>query len=250
MIRPVVLTIAGSDPSGGAGVQADLKVFADFGVLGVSAITAITAQNNRGVVKVAPVAPSMIKKQIEVLLEEFRLSGMKIGMTGADDTLPIVASIIKKYGLKNIVLDTVLRSTNNVPLAGKSCVKQIIKMLPLVTLVAPNIPEAEKLTGIKITNVESMKKAAIKLYELGATNVLIKGGHLTGDAIDVLYDGTDFHFFKGRRIKGRIEIFHGTGCILSSAIAANLARGLPLEESIRNARMYLIKTIERRRAAE
>ena len=247
MKRPVVLTIAGSDPSGGAGIQADLRVFSELHARGLSAITAVTAQNNRGVEQVYQLPASLVSKQTSVLLDEFKPDATKIGMPGADSALEAIASIIKKFDLKNVVLDTVLKSSNDFPLSGKRSIKLIIKMLPLVTIVTPNIPEAEALTGLKVKNTADMKNAAMCLHELGAPNVLIKGGHLNSAPVDILYDGTGFTSFTGRRIKGKKEIFHGTGCILSAAIAAHLAKGLALKRAIKAAKGYLKAAIKERK---
>ncbi|MBI5588542.1 MAG: bifunctional hydroxymethylpyrimidine kinase/phosphomethylpyrimidine kinase [Deltaproteobacteria bacterium] len=234
-----VLTIAGSDPSGGAGVQADLKTFDALGCKGLSAITALTAQNNRRVYSTLVLPPSFLKKQVITLLEEFTVDAVKIGMTGSTANLNAIGWLIREKGLENVVLDTVLCSTGGYPLLDKKGVFAVKKLLPLVKIATPNIPEASALTGVDIRDTDGMEEAALALFSAGVPYVLIKGGHLEGAPVDILYDGKKFHRFKGKRIRGGREKFHGTGCKLSAAIAAGLARGLSVKKAVEDAKKYL-----------
>src|SRR3990172_6733382 len=191
------LTIGGADPSGFAGIQADLLTFSKFGTRGLSAITAITAQTEKGVKAIWPVSPVLVKKQVETLLEKFRIDAVKIGMLGTVENVDAVKKLIKKWKLKNVVLDPVIKSTGVYPL----------------------------LKGVRVKTIEDMERAAKKIHSLGCRYVLIKGGHLKGAPIDVLYDGKRVFYYRGLRLKGKRERFHGTGCLLSSAIAAGPGRG-------------------------
>lgn len=241
-----VLTIAGSDPSGGAGAQADLKVFDAFGVRGLSAITAVTAQNSTVVRASSAVAPALLKKQVEALLEEFQIDSVKVGMLGSAENAAEVLRLFKKYRFENIVLDTVLRSTGGFPLIGEKGTAVIRKMLPFVEIVTPNISEAEAISGTRVNDLNGMEEAARAIRAMGAKNVLVKGGHLEGDAIDLLFDGKRFYQFKGKRIKGNKGRFHGTGCVLSAGVAAGLAKGLGLRASVGAAKRHLERVIRSR----
>ena len=209
------LTIAGSDSCGGAGIQADIKSMSANGVYAMSVITAITAQNTMGVVEIEDVSPSMIKAQIKAIFDDIEVDAIKIGM-------------VSKSGFKLLSDD-----------AKDTLVKELF---PLATLITPNLPEAEEILGIEITNLEEMKEAAVKLLELGAKAVLVKGGHLEDDATDLLYDGKKFTFFEQKRINTKHT--HGTGCTLSSAIAANLAKGMDLTEAVTEGKEYITGAIE------
>lgn len=241
-----ILTIAGFDPSGGAGLQSDLKTFGDFGCRGLSVATALTAQNSTRVTSTLAVPPAFLKKQLLALLEEFTVDAVKIGMAGSAANIRAVELFIRKNGLRNIVLDTVLVSTSGYPLLDKKGVPALKRLLPLVRIVTPNIPEAEALTGLSIDNVAGMEEASRLIHSMGAPFVLIKGGHLLGPPVDILYDGKNFKRFAGRRIRGRKERFHGTGCILSSAIAAGLAKGQSVKRSVEEARKYLNRVLTER----
>lgn len=240
------LTIAGADPSGGAGVQSDLKTFESFGVRGLSAITALTAQNNRTVTATLTLPPSFLKKQVLTLLEEFTIDSVKIGMTGSSGAVRAIEWLLRTKGLKNAVLDTVLVSTSGYPLLDRNGVNALKRLFPLVKIVTPNIPEASVLTGIEITGTGDMEKAARRLYSMGAPYALIKGGHLKGDPVDILFDGKSFDYFRGRRLRGRQERFHGTGCRLSAAIAAGLAGGKGVRKAVEEARSYLEESLKGR----
>jgi hydroxymethylpyrimidine/phosphomethylpyrimidine kinase len=242
-----VLTIAGFDPSGWAGVSADLKTFAELGVDGAGAITALTAQNRQRVTAVEPVSPKFIRKEITTLLETTRFGAVKIGMLGSGEVAAMLLRLFKKKEFENVVLDPVLRATSGPRLLDAGGLLGIKRLLPMVRVVTPNIDEAEALSGIKITGIADMERAAEKIHALGAKTVLVTGGHLAGAPVDVLYERKGVTHFKGVRLRGRPERFHGTGCILSSALAAHLARGQSVKSATKAARKYLIETIRARR---
>lgn len=240
------LTIAGADPSGGAGIQSDIAAFRAFGVTPLSVITALTAQNGVKVRSVQPVPARFVARQIDVLIEEFRIDSVKIGMIGSHGNAIAIKRLIKKHCLKNIVLDTVLRSSGGFPLIDKKGVETIKKLLPLVTIVTPNLMEAEALTGIKAVDADGMEEAARKLHSMGAPFALVKGGHLDNEPMDILYDGRRFTRFTGKRIEGTDKRLHGTGCLLSAAIAAGLAKGESVKRAVRGAKAYVEQTLEKR----
>lgn len=242
------LTIAGFDPSGWAGASADLLTFERLGVRGLSAITALTAQNTRAVKGVFPIKPSFLTLQVEALLEEFRVDSVKVGMLGTHGNAAALLRLAKAGRLNKLVLDPVFLSTSGFPLLDKFGIRLISEILPFVTLVTPNMDEASRLTGLNIKGVSGMEEAAKRLNDLGAPNVLVKGGHLKGEPVDVFYDGRSLELFKGRRVAGNKSIFHGTGCVLSSAIAAYLARGAGIKRAVREAKRYLEKTLKERGA--
>lgn len=241
-----VLTMAGSDPSGGAGIQADLRVFAALGVHGLSAITALTAQSSFAVRSVRCVPASFLKAQIDALLEEFTIDAAKTGMIGSAANLRVIKRLMRTGRIKNLVVDTPLKSTSGHPLIDAKGAKELSSLLPLAALVTPNLIEAAALTGIDITGITGMEKAARALFGMGAANVLVKGGHLKGAPADLLYDGKNMTLFRGKRIKGPDGAFHGTGCILSAALAAYLARGKSVKEAVGAAKLFLEKELERR----
>lgn len=237
------LTIAGSDSGGGAGIQADLKAFAANGVFGMSVITAITAQNTEEVRSVQNVNPDIIKDQIEAVFDDIQVDAVKIGMLSSTATIDVIAEGLKKYEPSYIVLDPVMVSKGGHHLLQEEAVSALIHhMLPLATVVTPNIPEAEVILGYKISNKEMMEKACADITMLGAKTVLLKGGHMKGDPDDLFYDGTDYHWISGKRIDTKNT--HGTGCTLSSAIAANLSRGLGLLEAVKAAKEYIHMAIQ------
>lgn len=238
------LTIAGSDSSGGAGIQADLKSFSANGVYGMSAITAITAQNTMGVFCIQDVEPEMIKKQIDVVFEDIRVDVVKIGMVSKIESIKAIAYALNRVeGLCDVVLDPVMISKSGFNLLSVDAKETLVKELfPLATLITPNIPEAEEILGIKIKKLEHMKEAAEKLIKLGPKAVLIKGGHLKDDATDLLYDGNEFVLFPQERIN-TIHT-HGTGCTLSSAIAANLAKKMNIKDAVSEAKKYITGAIK------
>lgn len=238
-----VLTIAGSDSSGGAGIQADLKTFSAHGTFGMSIITAVTAQNTQGVFAVQDITPDIIKEQIKAIFEDISVDGLKIGMVSQIETIETIADGLKYYNPKNIVLDPVMVSKSGFHLLKTEAENTLIdKLLPLATIITPNIPEAEVITKLKIQRLEDMELAAKKIYKMGTKNVLIKGGHLDGEAIDVLFNGSEFKYFNAKRINTKNT--HGTGCTLSAAIASNLAKGYGIEKSVLNAKEYITTAIE------
>ncbi|NLK95694.1 MAG: bifunctional hydroxymethylpyrimidine kinase/phosphomethylpyrimidine kinase [Clostridiales bacterium] len=239
-----VLTIAGSDSSGGAGIQADIKTISANGVFAMSAITAITAQNTMGVFDSQDVTPEMISKQIEVIFDDIKVDAIKIGMVSKIESIKAIAKSLRKINnLPKVVLDTVMVSKSGFKLLSNDAKDTLVKELfPLATIITPNLPEAEEFLGVKISNLEEMKEAAIGLNNLGAKNVLVKGGHLDNEATDILYDGEKFTYFKQERLNKKNT--HGTGCTLSSAIASNIAKGMDLEKAIEKAKEYVTVAIE------
>jgi hydroxymethylpyrimidine/phosphomethylpyrimidine kinase len=232
------LTIAGSDSGAGAGIQADLKTFAAHGVYGTSAITAITAQNTVGVSAVLALKPKLVGAQIDAIIADIGADAVKTGMLANAAIIDSVARKISEHGLKNIVIDPVMVATSGDLLIQKSAVALLrSKLMPLATIVTPNIPEAEVLTGLKLRTTEEITEAARRIVKLGAKTVLIKGGHLKGPAIDLFFDGKTFTALNAPRI--RTNNTHGTGCTLSAAIAANLAMGEKIETAVTNAKRYI-----------
>lgn len=238
------LSIAGSDCSGGAGIQADLKSFSANGVFGMSVITAITAQNTMGVFDVQDVTPEMISKQIQVIFDDIKVDAVKIGMVSKIESIKAIGQALRNVeNLPQVVLDPVMVSKSGFKLLSEDAKETLIKELfPLSTLITPNLPEAEEILGIEIQNLDQMKKAAIELRKLGPEYVLVKGGHLKEDATDLLYDGENFIYLPQERINTKHT--HGTGCTLSSAIAANLAKGMTIEEAVREGKRYVTVAIE------
>ncbi len=235
-VMVLVLTIAGSDPSGGAGIQQDLKVFRALGVYGISVVSSLTAQNTKGVEGILPVPGSFVKKQLETLLSDMKPHATKTGMILTPANVMAIVSAIKKHSLKNVVVDPVLLSSTGRSLSKKDLPHTVgNKLLPLCTVVTPNIHEASVLSGIRIATIRDMEKAALRLSDLGARNVIITGGHLDGTATDLLYDGR-FHYLKSRKIQGE---FHGTGCTFSAALAAELAKGGGVLDAAMSAKRFM-----------
>jgi hydroxymethylpyrimidine/phosphomethylpyrimidine kinase len=237
-----VLSIAGSDCSGGAGIQADIKTITAHKMYGMSVITALTAQNTTGVSKVSAVDPQFVAEQLDMVCTDIFPDAVKIGMVFREDIIEAIADRIEKYQLKNIVLDPVMISTSGKPLFQESAMQLLItKLLPLATVITPNLNEAEYITGTRITTKEDMKAAAKAISSYYRSNLLIKGGHLADCSDDLLYCGDDYFWFEQVRIPNSNT--HGTGCTLSSAIACNLANGLPVKESIAKAKAYITGAI-------
>lgn len=237
------LTIAGSDSSGGAGIQADLKTFAAHGVYGMSVLTAITAQNTLGVQAVENVSPELIGEQVDAIFTDLPVHSVKIGMVSTGEAIDKIAEKLAHYNPEFIILDPVMISKSGHSLLdplAKQSLKE--KLLPLATLLTPNIDEAMALTGFTIESVHDMERAARAVKEMGVQAVLIKGGHLKGDPIDVFFDGIMIQHLKGNRIV--TPHTHGTGCTLSSAIAAQLAKGKALFSAVEKAKQYVEKAIE------
>ena len=238
MIRKTALTIAGSDCSGGAGIQADLKTITMNGVYAMSVITALTAQNTTGVRSIMEVTPEFLKDQMDVVFEDIRPDAVKIGMVSSGPLIEVIAERLVYYNAKNIVLDPVMAATSGSKLiADGAYVALKEKLLPCATVVTPNIPEAEIFAEMKIENEEDMMAAAKRICEAYHCAVLCKGGHSINDANDLLYFDGKYQWFRGKRINNPNT--HGTGCTLSSAIASNLAKGYGLEESIEIAKEYI-----------
>ena len=234
-----LLTIAGSDSSGGAGIQADLKAFAAHGVFGMSVITAVTAQNTCGVTAVQDITPEIITAQIDAVFSDIRVDAVKIGMVSRQESIHAIAEALKKWKPPVVVVDPVMISKSGYPLLQPEACDALIKeLLPCATLLTPNLPEAESICGFFIRTEEDMEKAAACIIGLGAKAVLVKGGHLEGErADDYLYDGKKGTWLPGERIQ--TEHTHGTGCTLSSALASNLARGMDLTEAVTAAKAYV-----------
>lgn len=232
------LTIAGSDSSGGAGIQADLKTMLVNGVYGMSVITALTAQNTKGVTAISVVSPEFLGQQIDAVFTDIFPDAVKIGMTANDKLIEVIAERLSFYNAINIVVDPVMISTSGARLIPENAIETLKeKLLPLAALVTPNIPEAEVLAGIKITSKTDMEKAARFINETYGCAVLLKGGHSISDADDFLYENGEMTWFDGVRIDNPNT--HGTGCTLSSAIASNLAKGCDLKMSVRLAKEYI-----------
>lgn len=238
-----VLTIAGSDSCGGAGIQADIKTISSLGAHAMSVITAITAQNSCSVLAIEELSSEIIEKQIEAIFEDIEVDAVKIGMLFNDRIIDSVEKTLKKFSAKNIVLDPVMISKSGCYLLEESAINRLKKFLPMATIITPNIPEAEALSGIKIETVEDMIESAFKIQKMGVKNILIKGGHLDSDCTDILVkeDKTILKFFSPRK---NTKNTHGTGCTLSSAIATHLAKGYSLEESISKSKEYISLAID------
>ena len=232
------LTIAGSDCSGGAGIQADLKAMTMNGVYAMSAITALTAQNTTGVNGVYEVTPEFLGQQIDAVFEDIRPDAVKIGMVSSSDLIRTIADRLKFYKAENIVVDTVMVATSGARLISEDAIDTLKEyLIPIATVVTPNIPEAEVLSEMEIRDEDAMMRAAEKIGHNFSCAVLLKGGHSINDANDLLYQNGEYRWFKGKRINNPNT--HGTGCTLSSAIASNLAKGYDLETSVQRAKEYI-----------
>ena len=239
---PRILIIAGSDSSGGAGIQADLKTVTALGCYGMTAITALTAQNTQGVRATQAVSPEFLARQIYLCVSDIGVDAVKIGMLANAGIVRVVAKKIREHKLPKVVLDPVMVAKSGASLlepAGREELKR--KLLPLVYVVTPNLAEAEVLSGRKVKDLAGMKRAARIIHRLGAKNVLIKGGHLRGDPCDILFDGKKFTTFEGKRIRRRDT--HGTGCAFASAIAAFVAKGEGLEAAVSCAKEFVAQAI-------
>ena len=236
------LTIGGSDSIGGAGIQADLKTFAALGVYGTSVLTTITAQNTKEIQGIIDLPSRFVSSQIDSVFSDIKVDSVKIGMLLNNEIINNVASKLKEHKVKIVVLDPVMYSHGDTPLLNPAAKKNLVnKMFPLSLLVTPNIPEARTLTGITIKSYSDIKEAAKRIHRLGAKNVLVKGGHFRGKAVDTFYNGNNFKFFESNRISG--ENVHGTGCTFASAIAAELAKGSPLIQAIQKAKYFITNSI-------
>lgn len=232
------LTIAGSDCSGGAGIQADLKTMLANGVYAMSAITSLTAQNTTGITAIQDVSPDFLRAEIDAVFTDIFPDAVKIGMVSGADLIHVIADMLKQYHAGNVVIDPVMISTSGRRLLSEDALEVLTKeLLPLADLVTPNIPEAEVFCGMKISSGEDMLRGAEKISRLYGTSVLLKGGHSTADADDLLLLDGQAHWLKGQRIDNPNT--HGTGCTLSSAIASNLAKGADLLTAVARAKDYI-----------
>jgi len=240
--HPTALTIAGSDSGGGAGLQADLKVFQVLGVHGSSAVTAVTVQNTRGVTATWPVPVEMVGDQIEAVLSDIGADAVKTGMLHSAPVVDQVVAALSKWRVSHLVVDPVMMAKSGHPLLveqGVAALKE--KLLPLAEVVTPNTLEAGMLTGMQVDSVAAAREAAARLVALGARHALVTGGHLPGDPVDVFYDGRHCMELRSERSPG--PPVHGTGCVLSAALAGYLARGLPIEEAVTRAHSFVGQAI-------
>ena len=234
------LTIAGSDSCGGAGIQADIKTMTMNGVYAMSAITALTAQNTTGVTGILEASPEFLRKQLDAVFEDIFPDAVKIGMVSSSELIGVIADCLTEYKAVNIVVDPVMVATSGARLIEEAAIETLkSSLLPLASVITPNIPEAEILAEMAIRNEDDMAKAAEKMHDRYGCAALVKGGHNINDANDVLFSAekAEAVWFRGDRIDNPNT--HGTGCTLSSAIASNLAKGFGLEESVRRAKEYL-----------
>jgi hydroxymethylpyrimidine/phosphomethylpyrimidine kinase len=238
----IALTIAGSDPSGGAGIQADLKTFHQFGVYGEAVITLLTVQNTQAVSEVHTLDPALVTRQIKAVIEDIPPAAAKTGALGNVEIIEAVAVLAESFGFP-LIVDPVMVSKHGARLLAADAETALRrKLLPRAFLVTPNLPEAEALTGVSIRRKEGMQAAAQRLFDFGCPNVLIKGGHLPGQPVDLLYGRDGGHFFEGTRVETRHT--HGTGCAYSAAITARLALGHSLHESVARAKEFVQRAIE------
>ena len=232
------LTIAGSDSSGGAGIQADIKTMTANGVYAMSAITALTAQNTTGVQGIFEVTPEFLSLQLDSIFTDIRPDAVKIGMVSSSGLISAIAEKLKEYKAENIVVDPVMVATSGARLISEDAISTLkAELLPLAKVLTPNIPETEVLADMKVSSADDMEKAAKLISEKYGCAVLCKGGHSLNDANDLLYADGKSHWFKGKRIDNPNT--HGTGCTLSSAIASNLAKGYDLKTSVERAKEYI-----------
>ncbi len=246
-MRKAALSIAGSDPSGGAGIQADLKVFALLGVYGMAVPAAFTAQSTIKVFSVKSRPAASVQGELDALTSDITPDALKTGMLYSAGVILAVAEAVRRYRLTNLVVDPVMISSSGKRLLKKDAEDALIgELFPLALVVMPNVAEASKLAGMEIKSLKDAEEAAARIKKLGPKNVLIKGGHLpggagAGEAVDVLFDGKNFIHFKGRRVAKEI---HGAGCVYSAAITAGLARGLTVQEAVAAAKKFISKAIQ------
>jgi len=243
-MKPVrVLTIAGSDSCGGAGIQADLKTITALGGFGMTVITALTAQNTLGIQDIYEVSADFVDKQFESVMADIGADAVKTGMLASIAVLHIISKKIRKYQIEKLVVDPVMVATCGTLLIRDDFRKAMIReLIPLAFVLTPNIAEAEILAEMNIDSVGDMKRAARLIHKFGAKNVVVKGGHICGDAVDILFDGKGFHPFVSQRIDH--EETHGTGCAFSAAIAVGLAKGMSVFEAVADAKHYITKAIQ------
>ncbi|MHB0866173.1 MAG: bifunctional hydroxymethylpyrimidine kinase/phosphomethylpyrimidine kinase [Thermoleophilia bacterium] len=241
----MVLTVAGSDPGGGAGLQADLRVFRTMDLYGVSVITAITAQNTSSVDRVFPLPPEQVRSQLEVLLADITPLASKTGMLASAAIVSEVVRFAQDGRLGRLVVDPVMTSTSGHELADVGMERDLLDIICLADLVTPNVGEATRLTGVEILSVADMKTAALSIMNLNARAVCITGGHLRGDPVDILFDGHDFIELSGRRVGDPEQEFHGTGCLFSAAVTGYLAQEMDLIAAVTAAKRLVTVSIDR-----
>ena len=236
------LTIAGSDSGGGAGIQADLKTFCSLQVYGTTVVTAVTAQNTLGVHSIHPIPPEIVGDQIDAVLSDIGANACKVGMLGNPETVHIVSDRLKKFDVKNLVVDPVMIAKGGAKLLNDDAIETLkSKLFPLALIITPNVPEAEILSGVKISCPDDMIQAAAQLLKTGPEVVVIKGGHLDGDATDLIYTKDEQHYLRSARIM--TKCIHGTGCTFSAAITAYLTRGMETIDAIKCAKTYITQAI-------
>ena len=241
-MKKVALSIAGSDPSGGAGIQADIKTFAALGVYGTAVPAALTAQSTRGAESVKEVSPAFLRKQLEVLLSDVYINAAKTGMLLSEQTVVAVSEALRDYRIKNLVVDPVMVSSTGKKLLRVSALKALVEeLLPLALLVTPNVGEAEVLSGVEINSRADIEEAGRRILAFGPGCVLIKGGHMKGEPTDYLFIGKEIFEYRGKRTAGK-EL-HGTGCVYSAAITACLAKGMELKEAVAEAKKFVTRAI-------
>jgi len=242
MLIPKALTIAGSDSGGGAGIQADLKTFSAFRVFGMSVLTAVTAQNSVGVQGVENLPPAFVAQQLRSVLDDFGTDAAKCGMLSTAGIIDAIADVLAGHRIEKLVVDPVMVAKSGDPLLQADARTALAdRILPLALVVTPNLPEAEVLAGMRVVEPEDMEEAARRIHVMGPRYVLVKGGHLKGDATDLLWNGREFTRFTAARVDSANT--HGTGCTFSAAIAAGLARGQALGDAIRSAKAYVTRAI-------
>ncbi len=244
-MKPIrVLTIAGSDSGGGAGIQADLKTITVCGGFGMSVVTALTAQNTLGVHGIHDVPPAFVAAQFDAVATDIGIDAAKTGMLSTSEILGVVAEKIRQYAIEKLVVDPVMVAKGGTMLIREEAIRTLIaELVPLAFVVTPNIPEAEAMSGIRIADLSGMKRAARIIREMGAKHVVVKGGHLSGDATDMLYDGREFTALASPRIATTDT--HGTGCTYSAAIATFLGRGMDVPGAVREAKRYITEAIRK-----
>ncbi len=242
MTIPKALTIAGSDSGGGAGIQADLKTFSAYRVFGMSVLTAVTAQNSMGVQGVENLPPEFVAAQLQSVLSDLGTDAAKTGMLSTAGIICAVAAKLREHRVEKLVVDPVMIAKSGDPLLQPDARDALIaEILPLALVVTPNLHEAGALAGMAVSTRDEMEEAARKIHKLGPRYVLVKGGHLKGEAVDILFNGREFTAFSEPRIESANT--HGTGCTLSAAIAAGLAKGRPLPDAVRDAKAYVTRAI-------
>lgn len=237
-----VLSIAGSDCSGGAGIQADLKTFSAQGVFGMSVIASVVAENTSRVLDIQNVTPDMVGRQMDAVFEDIEVDAVKIGMLSASENMNEVAKKLREYNPPHVVIDPVMYAKNGCPLMAPASIRTLIeRIIPLADVLTPNIPETEKITGTKIETLADMEHAAKQICTMGCKAVIVKGGHAQHSAVDILYDGSTIRYFDAPRINTKNT--HGTGCTFSAAIASQLARGRNLHTAVEKAKAYVTMAI-------